>query len=51
MNAFKIETTVERDGELHLSGLPCRKGNRLEVIVLMIDEKADEDREAAEEGA
>jgi hypothetical protein len=47
MNAFKVQTFVETDGELHLTGLPCRKGNRVEVIVLVTDEKTEADREEA----
>jgi hypothetical protein len=47
MNAFKIQTFVETDGELHLTGLPCRKGNRVEVIVLITDEMTEADREEA----
>ena len=47
MNAFKIQSVVETDGELHLTGLPCRKGNRLEVIVLITDEKTEAEREEA----
>jgi hypothetical protein len=47
MNAFKVESYVETDGELHLTGLPCRKGNRVEVIVLITDDKTEADREEA----
>ena len=47
MQAVKIQTAVETDGELHLSGLPCRKGNRVEVIVLVTDERTEADREEA----
>ncbi|HYT90215.1 MAG TPA: hypothetical protein VEL76_16020, partial [Gemmataceae bacterium] len=37
MNAVKIETTVQTDGELHLTRLPVRKGERVEAIVLLLD--------------
>ncbi|HJT76213.1 MAG TPA: hypothetical protein VJ739_03340 [Gemmataceae bacterium] len=47
MQAVKIQTAVETDGELHLTGLPCRKGNRVEVIVLITDETTEAEREAA----
>lgn len=40
MNATRIETTVERDGELHLTQLPCRKGDRVEAIVLVLPDPA-----------
>jgi len=38
MIAAKIETTVQNDGELHLTQLPCRKGDRVEAIVLILRE-------------
>ena len=52
MIAAKIETTVQRDGEPHLTQLPCRKGDRIEAIILVLDgemHSTDEDkkREAA----
>jgi hypothetical protein len=47
MQAIKVQTAVETDGELHLTGLPCRKGNRVEVIVLITDESTEAEREAA----
>jgi hypothetical protein len=37
MNAVRIETTIQTDGELHLTQLPCRKGDRVEAIVLVLD--------------
>ena len=37
MNAVKIETTVQADGEPHLTRLPVRKGERVEAIVLLLD--------------
>jgi hypothetical protein len=47
MQAVKVETFVQTDGDLHLQGLPCRQGNRVEVIVLITDEATEADREAA----
>jgi hypothetical protein len=47
MKAVKIEAFVETDGELHLTKLPCRKGNRVEVIVLVVDETTEAQREEA----
>ena len=47
MKAFKMQTYVQTDGELHLTGLPCRKGNSVEVIVLITDERTESDREEA----
>ncbi len=50
MNAIRVETIVEADGELHLSHLPCRRGDRVEAIVLiMAGDGRDEGREAARE--
>ena len=48
MNAIRIEATIQADGELHLSQLPCRKGDRVEVAVFIPDHDKDEaTREAA----
>jgi hypothetical protein len=35
MNAVRVETTVEADGELPLTDLPCRRGGKVEAIVLV----------------
>ena len=37
MNAVRVETTVESDGELHLTELPCRRGDKIEAIVLILE--------------
>jgi hypothetical protein len=34
MNAIRIETTIQADGELHLTQLPYRRGDKVEAIVL-----------------
>ena len=34
MQAFKIMEIVKKDGELKMSGLPLRKGQRVEMIVM-----------------
>jgi hypothetical protein len=55
MNAIRVETTVETDGELHLTELPCRRGDKVEAIVLILepvspspaDEKREKERAAA----
>ena len=36
MNAIRVETTIETDGELHLTDLPCRRGDRVEAVVLVL---------------
>lgn len=43
MNGFKIETTVQTDGELHLSGLPCHQGDKIEGILLIKNATFDSD--------
>jgi hypothetical protein len=45
MIAAKVETTVQNDGELHLTQLPCRKGDRVEAIVLLLEKDTAEERE------
>lgn len=34
MEAVRIEKTLEKDGEIILKGLPFRKGEKVELIVL-----------------
>jgi hypothetical protein len=41
MIATKIEMTVQNDGELHLTQLPCRKGDRVEAIILVLENRVD----------
>jgi hypothetical protein len=36
--AARVETPVEADGELHLTGLPCRRGDKVEAIVLILEQ-------------
>ena len=43
MNATKIEMTVQNDGELHLTKLPCKKGDRVEAIILVLENHVDEE--------
>jgi hypothetical protein len=38
MQAIKVETTVEKEGELHLTNLPVHLYQRVEVIVLVPEE-------------
>jgi hypothetical protein len=33
LNAVRVATTVEADGVLHLTDLPCRRGEKVEAIV------------------
>jgi hypothetical protein len=34
MDALRIYTTIEHDGELRLDNLPLKKGQRIELLVL-----------------
>jgi hypothetical protein len=55
MNAVRVETTVESDGELHLTELPCRRGDKVEAIILILERAsqpaADAEREKARAAA
>jgi len=35
MEALRLHRTVERDGGIHLTDLPCKKGQRVEMIVFI----------------
>jgi len=50
MHAVKVDVLIEKDGELHLSNLPCQKGERVEAIVLL-DGEAQESAERKREDA
>jgi len=34
MEAIKREKVIVRDGQIHLTGLPYRRGDRVEIIIL-----------------
>jgi len=36
MNAFRVQKTVEADGELHLTELPCRRGDKVEAVIRIL---------------
>jgi hypothetical protein len=40
MDAVRVGTTVEADGELHLTDLPCRRGDKVEAIVLILEQSS-----------
>lgn len=53
MNVIRVEATIQTDGELHLTQLPCRRGDKVEAVVSILD-AANEgavDREKAREEA
>ena len=35
MEAIRIQKLVEKDGEILVKGLPCKKGQRVEMIMLI----------------
>jgi hypothetical protein len=47
MQAVKIDAWVEKDGELHLTNLPVKKWNQVEVIVLIPEQRSEEERQEA----
>jgi hypothetical protein len=38
MNAARVATPGEAGGELHLTELPCRRGDKVEAIVLILEQ-------------
>jgi hypothetical protein len=47
MEPIHIETIVQTDGELHLSDLPCHKGDRVEAEIVIRNPAEDQNRAAA----
>ncbi len=37
MDAIRVETTIQTDGELRLTQLPCHKGDRVEAVIRVLD--------------
>jgi hypothetical protein len=37
MNAIRIETTIESTGNLHLTNLPFREGDRVEAVLQVVE--------------
>jgi hypothetical protein len=35
MNTIRVETVVESDGVLHITDLPCQKGDRVEAVIVL----------------
>ncbi len=35
MEALKLDTIIEKDGEIRLTGIPCKKGQKIEMILLL----------------
>ena len=47
MSAVKINSIVEKDGELKLTNLPCRKGDQVEATLVIHSQVSEEERERA----
>lgn len=47
MASIRVRAVIEADGELHLSNLPCRKGDEVEAIVILPEEATEPQRKAA----
>ena len=49
MNPIHIETTIESDGILHIANLPCRKGDLVEAIIVLPQQKESSFQDAAKQ--
>jgi hypothetical protein len=47
MSNIHIETTIESDGVLHVANLPCRKGDRVEAIIVLPQQSGPSSQHAA----
>jgi hypothetical protein len=47
MNAIRVETVVESDGVLHITNLPCLRGDRVEAVIVLHRETREPERDAA----
>lgn len=47
MSTVRVKTVIQVDGELHVSNLPCRRGDEVEAIVIMQDKVRPGERQAA----
>jgi hypothetical protein len=44
MATFRVNTVVKKDGEITMRGLPFKKGDRVEMILLPADRPANAER-------
>ncbi len=51
MNTFRVETTIEADGELHLTALPCLRGDKVEAVVRILQSSSPLDIDVERETA
>jgi hypothetical protein len=47
MSNIHVETTIELDGVLHIANLPCRKGDRVEAIIVLPQQSESSSQHAA----
>jgi hypothetical protein len=47
MNPIHVEATIESDGVLHIANLPCRKGDRVEAIIVLPEQDQSNSQRAA----
>ncbi len=47
MRSIRVDAVAQKDGEVHLSDLPCRKGDRVEAVVSFPDSADVTARQAA----
>ena len=47
MNPIHVETTIESDGILCISNLPCRKGDRVEATIAFPQQVEPSERQTA----
>jgi len=47
MNAVKINSIVQKDGELQLTNLPVRKGDQVEATLVIQPQVTEEERQRA----
>lgn len=49
MQAVRLHKIVENDGEIHVTGLPCHKGQDIEMILLIEDTRSPKKQLTASE--
>ena len=47
VTVIRRETVIEKDGEVHLHDIPCRKGDRIEAIVVLPEHAPENTRAEA----
>jgi hypothetical protein len=47
MDAIRVETVIESDGVLHITNLPCLRGDHVEAVIVLHRETREQERQAA----